>query len=506
MSLTDADPSPASAPQDEGADLALDEVLEWLRQTGAPDPLDELVPLRRHLRNVLGMTMPPLALLRILDLFEPRIARIHGMIFPLLLEASLPLPRTLRVVSQGVIELHGDLAAGFLRVVDHEVGEGFQRPKRRRNPLAARALSSLRQQYELTLRVASGIPQDFWLHVGRLLYDQLHAKSGDEDNQARFLLQYLLALHASQPEALTAREQAFLCRHIERLAGKVELAEAIPNRSSSWHWLDTQDRRAPTPVVRAPSPVASGIAFFSCHTLARKTQHALDELAAGRAPRDVGLSDRAAQAEYRNVLHHATRRWLNPPYRRHERKRGSYRIEVCPRLLSLWSILRGETMLGTTTEWQVMNDSPAGYAAMHVTGNMPNLLAGSVIGIRRNDKDPWSLCLVRWVRSENAEHLEVGLEVLSPNAQAVRVASPARPAGPVPALLLPPMNAAHRGETLLTERGVYDHGRIAILHESADNLQIVECQPQPLVMQTASIELFEFERIQHPAQWDIPAE
>ena len=79
--------------------------------------------------------------------------------------------------------------------------------------------------------------------------------------------------------------------------------------------------RRPTGVHR---PVADGLIFYSCRALGKLTQASLDNLTAPRA--------------WRNVLHHAAKRWLSPPQRRHNRKRGSYRIEVCPRLSSLWSL------------------------------------------------------------------------------------------------------------------------------------------------------------------------
>ncbi len=466
----------------------MNEALNWLGEK-TEDPLDELVPLRRHLRSVLSLPLQPLVLLKLLDLFEPRVARIHKLVFPLLLDAATPLPRNLRVISQSLVDLHGSLAEGFLKVTQHAVGEGFQRPKRRRDTLAARTLSSLRNQYELSLRTASGTPQDFWRHIGILLQGHQPGSESYLDSPAQNVLQLLLAIHAAQAEALTPREQEYLWRYTDTLASQVEFAASLPKKTDAWLWMDSNDERAPTPASRRAPPAADGLVFYTCRMLGKITQASLD--------------DQTATPTYRSVLHHASKRWLNPPQRRHNRRRGNYRIEVCPRLSSLWSLLHGDlsetAAAHVINEWQVVNDSPAGYAAMHIAGNMPNLLAGSVIGIRRNDKELWSLCMVRWIRSENSEHLEIGLEVLAPHAEAVRIASSSRPAAPIPALLLPPMNGTHRGETLLTERGVYEKGRIALMHEVDGKFQVVECQPQPLVVQTSSVELFEFHRVLHPA-------
>lgn len=482
-------PEPQRVSQEESpiADSpAMHEILDWLGSK-CEDPLDDLIPLRRHLRSVVSMPLPPRVLLRLLELFEPRIARIHKLVFPLLLDASTPLPRNLRILSQSLVDLHGHLAEGFLKILQHAI-EGFQRPKRRRDTLAARALGSLRRQYELSLRAASGTPPGFWKQLNQLLLNHQQAPDSYLDSQSLQVLHLLLAVHAAQAEALTPREQEFLWRHAELLAAQVELSTTAPRKTEAWLWVDTHDERAPTPANRRAPPVADGLLFYSCQALGKLTQASLDNLTAPRV--------------WRNVLHHAARRWLSPPQRRHNRRRGSYRIEVCPRLSSLWSLLHGDlsgnAAVQAINEWQVMNDSPAGYAAMHIAGDMPGLLSGSVIGIRRNDKEPWSLCIVRWVRSENPEHLEMGLEVLAPHAKAVRIAVAARPDAPIPALMLPPISGIGRGETLLAERGAYETGNIALMQETEGKLQVVECKPLPLVMQTSSIELFEFERIQHP--------
>ena len=466
---------------------AINEVLDWLGSK-SEDPLDDLIPLRRHLRTVVTMQLQPRVLLRLLDLFEPRIARIHKLVIPLLLDAATPLPRNLRILSQSLVDLHGHLAEGFLKVLQQTLDEGFQHPKRRRDTLAARALNSLRRQYELALRSASGTPPHFWRQMNQLLLANQQSPGTYLDSPALQVVHLLLAMHAAQTEALTPREQDFLWQHTDHLAAQVELSNSPPRKTDSWFWVDTHDERAPTPASRRAPPTADGLIFYTCRALGKVTQTSLDNLTAPRA--------------WRSVLHHAAKRWLNPPQRRHNRRRGSYRIEVCPRLSSLWSLLNGELngndAVQAINEWQVMNDSPAGYAAMHIAGDMPGLLSGSVIGIRRNDKEPWSLCIVRWVRSENPEHLEMGLEVLAPHATAVRIATASRPGAPIPALLLPPISGIGRGETLLTERGAYETGTIALMQEEGGKLSVAECKPLPLVTQTSSIELFEFERVQHP--------
>jgi hypothetical protein len=44
--------------------------------------------------------------------------------------------------------------------------------------------------------------------------------------------------------------------------------------------------------------------------------------------------------------------------------------------------------------------SPTGYAIMQVTGTANDLSPGIAIAIRRSPEEPWTLCVVRWIRTE----------------------------------------------------------------------------------------------------------
>jgi hypothetical protein len=144
----------------------------------------------------------------------------------------------------------------------------------------------------------------------------------------------------------------------------------------------------------------------------------------------------------------------------------------------------------------ILNESPSGYAIMHVAGELTGVISGSAIGLRAAKDKPWNICIVRWARSENPEHIELGLELVAPTAQAVRIArhNNGGEQAPIPALLLPPVPALSRGPALLTARGCFESGRFTLLHESSGRVQVAECTTGQLSMHTACVEIFEFDR------------
>jgi hypothetical protein len=64
----------------------------------------------------------------------------------------------------------------------------------------------------------------------------------------------------------------------------------------------------------------------------------------------------------------------------------------------------------------------------------------------------------------------------------------------VPALLLPALPGLSRGEAILAARGDYNAHPFTLLQEPEARLQIVECMPHRSLIETSSIEVFEFIR------------
>ena len=65
-------------------------------------------------------------------------------------------------------------------------------------------------------------------------------------------------------------------------------------------------------------------------------------------------------------------------------------------------------------EWGILNESPGGFALRHIRGAIPALRVGDLIGVRSRDRGDVFVCLVRWILSETAEHIDIGLQQLAP--------------------------------------------------------------------------------------------
>ncbi len=155
-------------------------------------------------------------------------------------------------------------------------------------------------------------------------------------------------------------------------------------------------------------------------------------------------------------------------------------------------------------EWQVLNESPGGYAIMSITetgagtGRPAEIVAGIVLGVRRQADEAWAVCVVRWVRSEASGRIELGLQMLAPSYHAVQVAfRGATLRGVVPALALPAMEPMRRHPAFLAPAGTYASRRFVFVREGA-RVYVAQGRALGLDMQTASVELFRYEIDPYP--------
>lgn len=118
--------------------------------------------------------------------------------------------------------------------------------------------------------------------------------------------------------------------------------------------------------------------------------------------------------------------------------------------------------------WQIKDAAPKGLQLLRQGGSHTYVRVGDVVGVQQMDEiGRWSAGVVRWMKSPQADNLEMGIELLAAGAKPVAVA-PLRGAsvgGYQPALLLPAIEALRRPATLLLSRGVFAPGGNLLLAE-----------------------------------------
>ena len=151
----------------------------------------------------------------------------------------------------------------------------------------------------------------------------------------------------------------------------------------------------------------------------------------------------------------------------------------------------------------IINESPDGYAAMHVSGDTGNFAAGDIAALRTETGDRWQLCIVRRVESAHPEHLEVGLQILPGDAapaSLIRPASSDTPTERHAVLLLPPIPPLRNSALLVApNHALPDAPCEFLLVTERHNLEIREMRSLGCEERNARIALFHIENDQPPA-------
>jgi cyclic-di-GMP-binding protein len=483
----------------------LQRVFAWLAARPPDDRVRDLAPLKHHLGEVGKASLPPTQCLKVLELFQSRIGAASQALKPRLIEARLPLQGPLRRIAQGLMDVHGLMAATLLRSI-HAGTAGADPPSASdMNVLCTAILHNLAEQQQVALLVATAPPVGLWIQA-QLVFRVLGASPESTSEPAAIpILKGMLALAAVQPETLTARENAILAGYLPTLASAVEITAKLPSRPDDWFWLEENRDLPPVAMVRKAAPAHGTMLYFSCVRLARVAVQHLRRLDSGELPMPPNLPGQASMQEVRDVLARAQSRWRSPPRRQAPRHPSHDRVQICARLDRLWSVLQDQRPTGDAddvfpiTDWQVLNESSSGYAMMHVSGPIDDLVAGDILGVRNSPERPWNICLLRWGRSDNPAHVEIGLELVSPSAMPVQLAHHATANSALaPSLLLARPPGGDGDEALFVERGQLVGNRFTLIGEEAGKLRLAECEVQRLALQTARVEMFTFKRDYSP--------
>lgn len=476
-------------------------ILDWLATPPSAQAEDELAPLHKHLTALRDTRTAAHQRHKVLDLLYDRAQRIVERLLPQLVGVALPLPRRVRHTVRGLQGVLLMVAEDYLATLD-ELDEYLVKGLRRPPELTVwRTVDALACHQLISNYAASPYGSGVWKLANRAYriasegrYADVHLRDAEGTIEDVYLHACLLA--CAQPASFTSREIGLVVDYVKRFGSRAILLPQTQAASAEGvFWVDLDRDMPPTSAGRRAPP--DGALCFACEQLAQLAEEQADALAAGASTDDLDLPAAAATPSGHGVLRRLAHHWGHPGKRRFPRRRQNYRAVLCVGLPTLWQLFREQqTLAGELSSWMVTNESPDGYAVMHVSGKTSRLAAGDVVALRTENHPDWQICIVRWALSENPEHLELGLQILATRATPATLANPAtgNDGEQQPVLLLPALPPLHPTETLLAPVGTTlpPANRMILLVER-ENLEVRQVRASQITEQTASIEVVAIE-------------
>ena len=412
---------PRAAAEQQSATQKIRHILAWLDSPRANRLSDEFADQLQYLQALSLCPATPQQRTAALDAFYNRILATTEDLIPTLTEHLPPLPRKHKTLLRNAQETLLAFAQALLNSIDavntHLV-RGLGQPT---ETILWRAAHMLYRHYLLSALIAAPAGREIWLELHRtftlaqnLKLTDLRPGPGGQTLLDAYLTPILLA--CALPTSLNAREVLFVAHYLSLTS---ELADP-PEETVSGFLIDP-GRDAPCqPADRKKSASADPDVrlAFSFKRLSARILTEASALANGIAPEHLGLPEFAGTASGRHLLRRLSDRWRTPAKRRFPRRRQGYRCQIIGGLPALTELFRSpDTPPLPEAQWMIINESPDGYAVMHVTGDMGQLAVGDIAALRSETGTHWQICVVRWVQSAHSEHFEAGLQILAGSAK-----------------------------------------------------------------------------------------
>ncbi|MDR2787750.1 MAG: hypothetical protein LBD06_05205 [Candidatus Accumulibacter sp.] len=417
------------------------------------------------------------------DLYARSIETVEARL-RLLAEMSLPISQKPRQIIRNMQDLLDALARLLLNSEAEKDETDSQVPADGLSPLALwRVLRLLSRHLFISSLTASPPGAGVWRQLHQV-YDIVRRQGVAQivpEGATRSLRdEYFAAvlLGCAQPTSFTGRDVYFLDKYLERFCGRVDTNVDAPSGSQVVFWIDPGSDVPAAPYSRKPPTREVPVLNFSCHRLASLLESQLLALETGTPPKWLNLPSFAATPAGLGVLSRLIHLWGNPGTRRFHRRSQNYRGELCLGFDNLRRLYKKEQKSVEISAWMITNESPDGYAVMHLSGKTQAITVGNIAALRTENGENWQLCIIRWALSENQEHIELGLQILASRAYAADIALPSQTEADTryrPTLVLPITPKLRQSEALIVPTGTLSgHSKNLVLIIERNNVEIRE--------------------------------
>jgi hypothetical protein len=483
----------------------VDQVSAWLAQISsgyvaetAQAICNGLAALNRH----------PLKAAERLALLETYRAAIDNLLPALKAQfviVPLPLPERNRRIAELNRQLYVELAYGYKIVLLEETGKPA-------GLVVQRAIASLGQVLAISYETYTPVPAGAWSEIHQLyqhatrhgLLDEAVTDGAATSSPGLAYMQILL-LAVTDPYHLMQGEVIRILDYVGRFAHLTRLLTEVPLDDASGLFLVRLDSDAPPKALPKTLNRVDGetAILFSTLGLATQLSQQLGGLEAGIFPIDLLLPDAAREQTYRNLMRRLLKHWGSTAKRHFNRRRQQAVVDLCVGLRGIHYFLNGEQVYGMTavssqlhegeldfsgngrntgfspSRWSIVNESAGGMALSQLSEISAQVRAGEIIGLRAEGSQQWHIAVVRWVKSDESNRLDLGIQMVAPYASAVAVKPSGASSQFQPALLLPEIPLLKQAPRILAARGclqaqrefVLEHDGQTSRHKTGEQLE-----------------------------------
>jgi cyclic-di-GMP-binding protein len=489
----------------------------WITRLPLSDPQAAAEAMADYLATLNRIEIAQNARAKIIERMTPVVEDITASLYEQYRSAPLPLlPKQQR---------SADLAKRLL----HALADGYKillidRLKRRfrmfgRKPISLylqRILLALQAMLEISFETHAPVPDEAWVDLHQTFNYALRnglrdsiPEGGSKMLSIEQIYKATLLLALADPYRFPQAELPWAIDIIARYSNLATIfsAEDTIKGHTGLFVIDINTDSAPTPIVRHSHPKnPRSDLLINTTDLAKHLALIASRLKGPEAPEKIGLPEVARNPSYPTMLLRLKLNWGASLQRQSQRRRQSNgrNFEVCFGLNSVHQLIASTNTSNdidissidissmdisqpppVIVRCKTVNDSMGGLALIKI-GNTPvQIGVGDIVGIRQ-DKAHWSIGLVRWFRITTEDEMFFGIQLMAPQALAIKVKRKDN-GRQWPCLLLHPSPNSKQLPMLLAQPGCFSPDIPAEINTPKGN-QLVQIEKR--IEATPSIELF----------------
>lgn len=507
------------------------QVKEWLDRLPMANINESARALRDGLYTLNRHKLGDDSRLKLLELYRQTASALLPGLEAQFAGSPLPLPEKQRQVANLAREILIELANGYKIILLDESGKRLSFGSNKQLPLIMqRALAALGCSLVVCYQTYAPTPAGIWSEMHEIfryavqqnLQDEPVAEIDAAASSINLTYKQALLLALADPYRLLQGEVAKILDFLSRFGNQAQLMPLVQTNSPSGFFLVRLDSDKPPKAVAQNVTVTDARSDILLNTieLARQIHQLITRLEAGENPRSLGLADSARDPAYLDLLRRLIRFWGVAPKRHFTRLPNQASVNICAGLRTLHYFTNGEKhypdgesmethdseitvkfasspidkssqQTFISTQWVIVNESAGGLALTKASTDSVQIRVGEIVGLKPEKLPEWNVGVVRWVKSDNPAHIELGVQMLAPKAipAAIKPTIAAADAAFLPALILPEMPILKQPAALVAPHGSFQEMREFRLDQGGI---VSTIRATKLLEQTNSFEVFTF--------------
>lgn len=290
---------------------------------------------------------------------------------------------------------------------------------------------------------------------------------------------HALLMSLAEPQHLSQSDIRLIADYLAHHIGHAQITAVIALENESGAFvIDLSSNSPPVPYSKktgAPNPVND--VLLQTIDLVRAVHQDLSQLQNHQLPKNGSIPANTNRDDYIELLTYLIKNWGITPKRIFSRSLKNADIELVAGIAAIQRVsdeklfaansknkqLASELNTLKTTSvvpsrWKTLNISATGILLRRHHTAEKNIRVGGLIGIKSKEEAHWSIGIVRWANCGTRDRLDIGVQLIAPQAQGAIANINDRNKDEL-VLLLSEITAVRQAATIIAPRGTYAPAR-----------------------------------------------